>query len=91
MIEILTNNILLLTGVFYSSNFKNLDSMVLKIFYPTYFTKSQDKRGFLTSVWFGVGSVELLAHHSHVEPINVPSIVAEQRDICLDDLHLRTD
>ena len=53
----------------------------------TYFTKSQ--RGFLTPVWFGVGSVEFLARHPHVGPTIVPSIGVEQRDICLDDLHLQ--
>ena len=53
----------------------------------TYFTKTQ--RGFLTPVWFGVGSVMLLAPHSSVGPIVVPSIGVEQRDICLDDRHLR--
>ena len=61
--------------------------MVFKIFIQTYFTKSQ--RGFLTWVWFGVGSVKLLTRHSHVGPTIVPSIGVEQRDICLDDLHLR--
>ena len=40
---------------------KTLTLLGLKILIPTYFTKSHDKRGFLTSVWFGVGSVELLA------------------------------
>ena len=62
--------------------FKNLFFYIL-----TYFTKSQ--RGFLTSVWFGVGSVKLLTRHSDVGPTIVPSIGVEQRDLCLDDLHLR--
>ena len=60
--------------------------MVFKIFILTYFTKSQ--RGFLTWVWFGVGSVKLLARNPHVGPIFVPSIGVEQRYICLDDRHL---
>ena len=42
---------------------------------------------------FGLVLVQLSfrLQHSHVGPINVPSLGAEQRDICLDDLHLRTE